>query len=505
MDLLLPSAAVLVPVALIYWFNRQKSPQIPGPPPHPFVGHTFQVPQKHAWKYFEKLWHTYGPIVKVSLAGDDIVVLSTPADADELLARRSRIYSSRRPLIYAGKYESKDLRLTILPYGERLKRQRAAFHSMLQPRVIGGYEEMQSAESLRLLQDLVKTPKDYYNHFIRFPASLVFALTYGRSLEDDGKDLAAAQEIFTTFVKDISPGAHLVDTFPILDLLPDFLSPWRQEARAKHEREMKLYSRLFWEVKARMEKDSGVECFVARLWEQQAKLNLDHTELFYIAGSAFTAGTDTSAVTLLWFVMAMALYPETAKKAQQEIDTIFPADVVPTYSGMQDMPYCFALVKEVLRWAPTVPLSIPHYTDEADEYKGYKIRKGSTVISSLWNMHHNEEEFPNSYTFDPERFMDSAPGPGDDAHSLGDGHYAFGFGRRRCPGQHMAGKSTWIACIRTLWAFNIEARKDASGNPMKIDPEECTSGITSRPTEFPVNFVPRSATHVETILSGGQA
>jgi hypothetical protein len=42
----------------------------------------------------------------------------------------------------------------------------------------------------------------------------------------------------------------------------------------------------------------------------------------------------------------------------------------------------------------------------------------------------------------------------------------------------MGAKSTWIAVVRVLWAFNIEPRKDEEGNSMKIDPEDCTSGIT---------------------------
>ncbi|KAJ7890054.1 cytochrome P450 [Mycena olivaceomarginata] len=508
MNILLASATSLISVIVIYLINwRSKSPRIPGPPPHPFVGHTFQVPTIKSWKYFEKLWRQYGSIVKVTLAGDDMIILSNPSDAEELasihhlsrLARRARNYSSRRPLIYAGKYESNNLRLSLLPYGDMLKRQRAAFHQMLQPRAIGGYEEMQHLESLRLLVDLVKTPAMYYNHVQRFPASLIFNLTFGRPLNDDGKDLATAIEIFIGFVKDITPGAHLVDTFPMLDLLPDFLSPWRAEAKLKHKREFELYSRLSLEVKAKMEKDPEMECFAARLWEQQKKLNIPDEELFYIAGSAFVAGTDTSSLTLLWFLMAMALYPATMQKAQKEIDSVFNSDSLPNFSGIPNLPYCAALIKEVLRWGPAAPLSLPHYTTADDEYQGYTIRKGTMVISSIWNMHHNEDEFPNSYAFDPDRWLSKEPGAGDTADSLGQGHY--GFGVRKCPGHHLATKSTWIAVVRVLWAFNIEPAKDISGKPMKIDPEDCTSGLTSRPREFPVNFVPRSATHVETIIS----
>lgn len=95
-----------------------------------------------------------GPIVRLSLAGDEIVVLNKAEDAEQLvrfyfsaiialvdqavqLNKRSQNYSSRKPLIYAGKYQSQNKRLVLLPYGEELRKQRAAFHHMLQSR--GGY------------------------------------------------------------------------------------------------------------------------------------------------------------------------------------------------------------------------------------------------------------------------------------------------------------------------------------------------------------------------------
>ncbi|KAJ7885487.1 cytochrome P450 [Mycena olivaceomarginata] len=472
---------------------------IPGPKPHPFVGHTFQIPKIKTWKFFEKLAQEHGPIVRVTLAGDDIVVLSDPADAEELLGRRSRIYSSRRPLVYAGKYMSNNMRLTLLPYGDNLKRQRAAFHSMLQPRVIGGYEEMQYTASLRLLCDLVRKPEEFYLYFPRFPAGLIFTMSFGSRLADDGRDLAAVQKILMDFVIASNPGAHLVDSFPILDKLPDFLSPWRHQARAAHQEIIDLYGRLSRDVKARMVTEPELECFTARLWDNQVKMNLSDEELYFIAGSAFAAGTDTSSITLLWFVMAMGLYPETTKKAQEEIDAVFGSDTLPNFSRMQELRYTMALIKETIRWSPIAPLSFPHYLDAEDEYKGHILKKGTTVISSLWNMHHDEKEYPNSYSFIPERFLQKGPTEGDAADKLGEGIFGFGFGRRQCPGQHLAAKSTWIAVVRTLWAFNIVPKTDASGNPLKLDVNDCTNGLTSRPKPFPVDFVPRSAAHLETI------
>lgn len=53
---------------------------------------------------------------------------------------------------------------------------------------------------------------------------------------------------------------------------------------------------------------------------------------------------------------------------------------------------------------------------------------------------------------------------------------AFGFGRRVCPGRHLAYESTWIAIATTLAAFNICKAKDDSGNPIS-PPEDYVEGF----------------------------
>jgi hypothetical protein len=40
----------------------------PGPTPHPFVGHTFQVPKTKAWLYFQKLGEQYGKHIRVEVS-----------------------------------------------------------------------------------------------------------------------------------------------------------------------------------------------------------------------------------------------------------------------------------------------------------------------------------------------------------------------------------------------------------------------------------------------------
>lgn len=70
-----------------------------------------------------------------------------------------------------------------------------------------------------------------------------------------------------------------------------------------------------------------------------------------VCGEAFEAGTDSTAATMIWFIFAMASYPDSFKKAQAEMDTVLGSDAqsLPGFEHFMQLPYCAALCKEVLR------------------------------------------------------------------------------------------------------------------------------------------------------------
>ncbi|OBZ66704.1 Fumitremorgin C synthase [Grifola frondosa] len=444
-----------------------------------------------------------GPIFRLTLGNKDVVVLNRGAKADELLSKRSAIYSSRPESIFAGKYESQGRRLVLLPYGAGLKRQRAAFHQMLQTRAVGAYEHYQDAGSLKLLYELWTRPDDVFLNVHCFAASLVFRLTYGRAPEEGDKDLKEVVEVNDNFVLQVPTGAHLVDALPILDWLPDWMSPWRAKALRMHEREMKLYQRLAGEVKGRLDAEDS-ECFAARLWEQQQKLELDDMSVAYLGGTAFEAGTGTTSDSILWFLAAVLLNPASIKPAQAELDIVV-GDHLPTFGDFEALSYCTCMTKELLRWAPVVPGGIAHVLEKDDDFEGYSLKKDTILLPNIWGMHHDEELFPNAEKFDPTRFMRTDPQSLKTFDTLseggggGCGHWAFGFGRRICPGRHLAAKSVWLAITRIAWAFDILPVLDTQGNPILPDRGKCTSGLSVTPERFPVKLVPRSPARVDTV------
>lgn len=76
----------------------------------------------------------------------------------------------------------------------------------------------------------------------------------------------------------------------------------------------------------------------------------------------------------------MALFPEVQRKAQAELDLVVGQDRLPDFDDIEELPYLRAIVKEVLRWRPVLPLSVPHVSIEDDVYNGYHIPKGTIII-----------------------------------------------------------------------------------------------------------------------------
>jgi len=84
------------------------------------------------------------------------------------------------------------------------------------------------------------------------------------------------------------------------------------------------------------------------------------------------------------FFLAMVLFPDVQKKAQDEIDRIVFGSRLPSFTDKPSLPYITCIAWECLRWNPVTPLSPPHFTINDDEYNGYRIPKGTTVLPNVW-------------------------------------------------------------------------------------------------------------------------
>ena len=143
---------------------------------------------------------------------------------------------------------------------------------------------------------------------------------------------------------------------------------------------------------------------------------------------------------------AMAVYPDVQKRARKELDAVIGPDRLPTLEDKPFLPFISALVKECLRWRSVVPMSVTHVTTEEDEYRGYRIPKGSVVVSNVWcvsgrsmtahfyasphfrQYSRDPRYYPDPEAFKPERFLNED----GKIHNkvLDPSNVAFGYGRR---------------------------------------------------------------------------
>jgi cytochrome P450 len=169
----------------------------------------------------------------------------------------------------------------------------------------------------------------------------------------------------------------------------------------------------------------------------------------------------------------MIAFPEVQRRAQAEIDAVVGRDRLPAFADALHLPYVRAIIREILRWRPLAPFSMPHVTTEEDWYEGMYIPKGTVCISNLWHCNHDRTVFgEDADEFRPERHLDEN---GDillgpiETHQAG--HVSFGFGRRICVGKDLATESLFIDTARILWAAKLEQVRDENGKEVAPDTE----------------------------------
>jgi cytochrome P450 len=104
-------------------------------------------------------------------------------------------------------------------------------------------------------------------------------------------------------------------------------------------------------------------------------VDLEHIHK-WSASSMYLGGADTTVSSLMTFFLAMMVFPDVQKKAQEELDRVIGGGRLPTSADKGTLPYIDAIVKETHRWHPVLPMGLPHLTTQDDVINSYRIPKG---------------------------------------------------------------------------------------------------------------------------------
>ena len=221
-----------------------------------------------------------------------------------------------------------------------------------------------------------------------------------------------------------------------------------------------------------------------------ASLSEKDEDIKYSAASIYTAGSDTLLASLLSFTLAMIMFPDVQRKAQAEIDALTGGDRLPDWNDRERLPYISALVQEVHRWSPVVPMGLAHRVEEDMEFAGYLLPKKSILLIGVWWFCHDPDTYADPDSFEPQRYLEPRNEP--DPRSV-----IFGYGRRRCPGRLIADGLLFLNIARTLAVFDIRGAPDTR--------LEQLPGALMHPKPFKHSIIPRSKRHEELLRGAAGA
>ncbi|KAF5548077.1 cytochrome P450 monooxygenase [Fusarium phyllophilum] len=512
---------IYVPIFLViitvlgryYLASRRPKNFPPGPPTLPFLGNITHVPVSKAFLKFRDMQADYGSIIGLKIGSQNFVVLNSYKHVKS----RANAYIANKIVC------PNEIHILLLQYGKEWRKQRRILQSLLNVTIVDKLLPLQEAESTQTMFQLLQDPQGYYDHIRRYTTAVILASVYGqRGSSFDHPNVQALYHAQNQFTSLLEQGAcPPVDAFPILRAVPEFLASWKMRAESVRQEQKSLYLRLVQETRDRLKRGKGGDCFLKKMLNDQEKNNMDDEHVAYLAGNLMEAGSDTTASTLLSFLLAMIKYPQEFKKAQNEVDAVCGLSKSPTADDLDGLPFIKACMYETLRWRPVAPGGVPHALTRDDTYEGYFMPRGTILLANTWAIHMDETEYERPYEFMPDRFLNNDYGTRYLVDGSAAAHrrtlYAFGAGRRVCPGQRLAknsmvcisfaaGFGIWALILKLeilnmakiAWGFDLLPGSDSVNDDIDTAYHD---GFLIAPKKFPIIIRPRSEDHKKVITS----
>ena len=441
---------------------------LPGPRGLPLVGNLLQIDKPRFHQQLEKWAQEFGPLYKLRLGPQPIVVLSNSEIITQLLKQRPDSFSRTRKLKIVSQEMALDPGL-FGSEGDTWRVQRRMVMSGFDPAHVKGY-----FPSLQMVaQQLAKRWKkaaihqesiDLQRDLMRYTVDTIAGLAFGVAVNT----LSSEEDLIQSHLDRIFPKLfnRLLTIFPywryfklpsdraldqsivfIKEAIRGFIQQARQALAEQPELRDKPNNLLQAMLLATELESSGVDDAL-------------------VAGNVMTmllAGEDTTANTIAWLTYLIWQNPSTLERAKNEIRERISDVKCPTYDELNQLTYLEACILETMRLkpvAPQLPLEALHDTQIGQ----VRIPKGTLIINLLRSESVDPDRVANAHAFEPQRWE-------QEGAQLKKISMPFGAGPRMCPGRYLAITEIKMAMVVLLGQFEITFVGTTNGQ----EPEEVLS------------------------------
>lgn len=360
------------------------------------------------------------------------------------------------------------LTLTFLRWGPQFKLHRRLFQTTFTRTAVRTHQPMQTHEARAAARALLRAPSSWRDTTLLLTTSVIFRVAYGRAVASPNSPYTAmARAANAATTNGGVAGASVVDVVPwARHFLPSRLSAPLRHARASRAAIRRIHD-VPWadtmrDIEAGTAGPSFMRTHLERWVAASARGDAREATLEDLKGATaavFIAGGNSTWGTVLAAMLFLTKYPDAQQVVRDDIDAVVGTDRLPTFGDRQRLQKLEHFMNEAMRALPLNPLVIPHRSVRDDVYDGMFIPAGTVVFANTKAMTSNPATYKDPERFDPGRYERGEPYP------VGN----FGFGRRKCPGNHIALASVYIFLATVLAVFELEKVVDEQG--VMVEPE----------------------------------
>ncbi|KAH9834644.1 cytochrome P450 monooxygenase [Rhodofomes roseus] len=412
-------------------------------------------------------------VVFVKFFQRPVVILNSVQAARDLLGKRGAKYSGRPRHTYINELLSHSVGWTgnssFRTNDEIWKRHRKWYqHAVITRVALDSYRLLQRREADRTLYDILQDPENYRHHLkriYRYVAGVALEIAYGRSIKNtEDKFIRLIEKGAGEALEGGGRASALVDFFPILRFLPSWVPGAEfQRSAARARLAVRALENEPYTKAAGTAKQSFTRSLIEDCLAKGALTKEDEDRIKGVAGTIYVGASETTLTVLLTFVLEMVLHPGVLQRVQDELDSVVGDSRLPDFEDRSSLPY--------FEICPAGPIGLPHYTTEEDVYRGYYIPKDTIVIANIWAMTRDPQYYDDPEEFRPERYLDDSNNTCKPAELQDPQELVFGFGRRICPGQHLADRNIWIVLARMAATMDIRKSRDRDGKEVTPNPK----------------------------------
>ncbi|XP_044975267.1 trans-cinnamate 4-monooxygenase [Hordeum vulgare subsp. vulgare] len=432
----------------------------PGPSGAPIVGNWLQVGDDLNHRNLMGLAKRFGEVFLLRMGVRNLVVVSSPELAKEVLHTQGVEFGSRTRNVVFDIFTGKGQDMVFTVYGDHWRKMRRIMtvpfftnKVVAQNRV--GWEE----EARLVVEDLRADPAAatkgvvvrrrlqlmMYNDMFRIMFDRRFE-TVADPLFNQLKALNAERSILSQ-----SFDYNYGDFIPVLR---PFLRRYLNRCTNLKTKRMKVFEDHFVQQrKEALEKTGEIKCAMDHILEAERKGEINHDNVLYIVENINVAAIETTLWSIEWGLAELVNHPEIQQKLREEIVAVLGPGTPVTEPDLERLPYLQSVVKETLRLRMAIPLLVPHMNLSDAKLAGYDIPAESKILVNAWFLANDPKRWVRADEFRPERFLEEEKSV--EAHGNDFRFVPFGVGRRSCPGIILALPIIGITLGRLVQNFEL--------------------------------------------------